>query len=63
MGRLNQINKDTGDSNHYNSLRCQDKLEFALKLKVDRGAAFMTATEHHGRDVTQSALRVEEWVT
>ena len=59
------IKKDTGDGNaldHYKSLRGQDKLEFDWKFKVDRGAAFMTATEHHGRDVTQSALRVEGWV-
>jgi len=34
-----------------------------LKLKVDKGATFIAATEHHGKDVTQSALRVEGWVT
>ena len=62
LGMLKHINKDTGDGydlDHYNSLRGQDKLEFALQLKVDRTAACMTATEHHGMVVTQSSLSVE----
>ena len=32
-----------------------------MKVQVGRGAACMIATEHQGRDVTQSALRVEAW--
>jgi hypothetical protein len=42
MDRLTHIKKDTGDGNaldNYKGLRGQDKLEFALKLKVDGGAA------------------------
>ena len=49
MDKLTHIKKDTGDDNaldHYESLRGQDKLEFALKLKVDKTAAFMSATKN-----------------
>ena len=51
MGGCKHIKKDIGDGNaldHYNSLRGQDKLACAMQLKVDRSAAFMTATEHQG---------------
>ena len=54
MDRLKQTNNEIGvgsDMDHYESLRGQGKLEFALQLKVDRGAACMPAAEHHGRDV------------
>ena len=39
------------------------KLEFALQLPVEMIAAFMTATEHHGRDVAQSSTMLEGRVT
>ena len=65
MERLQHIKKDTGDSNalgHCKSLIGQGKLEFTLQLKVDKGATFMTGTEQHGKDVTQSALSVDTGV-
>ena len=58
MDRMKQIKQDIGDGNaldHYKRLRGQDNLGFALQLNVVRRAAVMTATEHHGRDVTQSS--------
>ena len=66
MGRPKQIKNDIGDGNvvdHYKSLRGQDKLEFALQLKVDRSAACITATKIHGGDVAQFSTTLEGWVT
>ena len=66
MDKLKHIKKDSGygnDMDHYNSHRCQGKLEFALQLNVGNSATFMTATEQYGNNVTQSALRVEGCAT
>ena len=66
MDMQKHIKNGTGDGNeldHYKSLRGQDKLELALQLNVDRSAAFMPATEHYGRDVSQSSTLLEGLVT
>jgi hypothetical protein len=55
------IKNGTSDGNyldHYNSLNCQANLKFALKLKVDKRATFMTAIQHDGQHMYSQYSRM-----
>jgi hypothetical protein len=48
---------------HYKNLKGQAKMEFALSLKVDRDASFMTVTENHSLEVSNTNSTVCGWLS
>ena len=48
---------------HYKGLEGQEKLDFALQLKVDRDAAFVTVRESHKMENSKTQQAVEGWIT
>jgi hypothetical protein len=47
---------------HYKTLKGQEKLDFAVQLKVDRDAAFMTVKESHKMENSKTQQAVEGWI-
>ena len=52
LKKLDKANGTTDHMNHWQSLKGTDKVAFALQLKVDKDANFMTAAESHGQTQT-----------
>ena len=54
---------NTGPLDHYKTLKGQEKIEFALQLKVDRTAAFFTCKESHKLETLKENTLVTGWLT
>ena len=47
----------------YKSLKGQQKLDFAMQLKIDREASFMTVTENHSMEISNTQSSVSGWLS
>ena len=56
-------NGDPKPLDHYKTLKGQAKLDFALSLKVDREASFMTVTENHSLEISNTNSQVCGWLS
>ena len=52
-----------GPLDHYKTLKGPEKIDFALQLKVDREAAFLTCKETHSLETVQESHWITGWVT
>ena len=55
LDRLKELDSDNGTTdhvNHWKNLKGTEKVAFALQLKVDRDASFMSVTESHAQTNT-----------
>jgi hypothetical protein len=65
MDQLKHLKKN-GNSQameHYKGLKGQAKVEFALSLKVDREASFMTVQENHSLEISNTNSYVSGWLS
>ena len=66
LDRLKKLDKDNGTTdhaNHWNNLKGTDNMAFALQLKVDRDASFMSVTESHAQTNTTKNTMLKVWLT
>ena len=65
LDRLRKLDKDSGTTDHvdhWKKLKGTDKVAFALQLKVDRDASFMSVTESHAQTNTMNKKHHAEMV-
>ena len=65
MGQLKSLAKrgNTAPLDHYRNLKGQEKIDFAVQLKVDREAAFMKVVESHSLETSVNNQWVKGWIT
>ena len=47
----------------YKNLKGTQKVEFAMQLKLDREAGFLTVTENHSLEISNTQMSVNGWLT
>ena len=66
LDRLKNFDKDNGTTvhvDHWKNLQGTDKVAFALQLKVDREASFMSVTESHAQlNSMKSTMMKKVWL-
>ena len=65
MDHLKHLHKQgkTQPLETYKTLKGQAKLDFAMQLKLDRDASFMTVTEKHSLEMSNSQSTVNGWLS
>jgi hypothetical protein len=65
MDQLKHLKKEGNPKplDHYKTLKGMAKIDFALSLKVDRAAAFMTVTENHSLEISNTNSSVTGWLS
>jgi hypothetical protein len=65
MDQLKSLAKkgNTAPLENYKTLKPADKMEFALQLKLDREASFMSVTENHSMETSITQNSSKGWLT